>query len=56
MSSNRKLAIEVEWFIEHLTSSVSWIAKAYNVYKKGVNYNNKNTCIITLYESYNYEN
>ena len=49
MSSNRKLAIEVEWFIEHLTSSVNWIAKAYNVYKKGVNYNNKNTCIITIW-------
>ena len=31
MSSNRKLAIEVKWFIEYLTSSVNWIAKAYNV-------------------------
>ena len=31
MSSNLKLAVEVEWVIEYLTSSMDWIAKVYNV-------------------------
>ena len=43
------MEVEVEWFIDYLTSSMDWIAKVYNISKKILKINYENACMLTIW-------